>query len=128
MALEEWQGSRPVTVRAIGDVGEDSRSELLFDRGLTISETAQILAVSDATVRRLIRDGQIAHQRVSPRRIVVRESALVDYMRATTVAAEGCRDRWGPIKSRSNSREGGAVMKKKGHLRAGEQLVATRQR
>ena len=51
-----------------------------FDRALTIDEAADILGVSYATARRLLLEGMIPHQRVSPRRIVVRESALMAYL------------------------------------------------
>jgi excisionase family DNA binding protein len=62
---------------------------LTFDRALTIRETAQALGVSYATVHRLLVEGRIEHQRVSPRRTVVRESAVLDYLDSTTIAQVG---------------------------------------
>ena len=55
-----------------------------FDRALTIDEAADVLGVSYATARRLLLMGKIPHQRVSPRRIVVRESALKTYLDVIT--------------------------------------------
>ena len=77
--------------------------KLNFDRALTIREAAQVLGVSYATVHRLLVEGRIEHQRVSPRRTVIRESAVLVYLDFTTVArvddnpkivrAPGVRDR-----------------------------------
>ncbi|MDE3082731.1 MAG: helix-turn-helix domain-containing protein [Acidobacteriota bacterium] len=55
-----------------------------FDRALTIREAADVLGVSYATARRLVLQGKITYQRVSPRRIVVRESALTMYLDVIT--------------------------------------------
>ena len=72
-----------------GSASEDRSGSMNpgFDRALTINEAAEILGVSYATLRRLLIDGRIAHQQVSPRRTVVRESALLAYLDSTTVAA-----------------------------------------
>ncbi len=58
--------------------------QIKFDRALTINEAADVLGVSYATARRLLLEGKIPHQRVSPRRIVVRESALMTYLEVIT--------------------------------------------
>jgi excisionase family DNA binding protein len=58
-----------------------------FDRCFTIKQAARILGTSSETVRRLIKDDRIAHQRVSARRIVIRESALHAYLAAVTRGA-----------------------------------------
>jgi len=63
-----------------------------FDRALAIHEAAQILGISYATVRRLLLENKISYQRVSPRRTVIRESALLEYLKATTAAAKGPED------------------------------------
>lgn len=55
-----------------------------FDRTFTLDQAARILGTSAATVRRLIKDDRIAHQRVSARRIVIRESALHAYLDGVT--------------------------------------------
>ena len=57
-----------------------------FDRALTIREAAQVLGVSYATVHRLLVEGRIEHQRVSPRRTVIRESAVLAYLDSNTIA------------------------------------------
>ena len=62
--------------------------QIKFDRALTISETADVLGVSYATTRRLLLEGKISFQRVSPRRIVVRESALLAYLSVATWKAQ----------------------------------------
>jgi hypothetical protein len=46
-----------------------------LDRVRTLKETAQLLGVSMATLRRRIADGAIKIVRLSPRRIGVRDSA-----------------------------------------------------
>ena len=70
--------SEPVTV------APDSRSRS-FDRCFTLDQAAAVLGTSRETVRRLVRAHLIAHQNVSPRRTVIRESALRDYLEAVTV-------------------------------------------
>jgi excisionase family DNA binding protein len=55
-----------------------------FDRSYTVDQAARILGTSSTTVRRLMTDDLIAHQRVSPRRIVIRESAIRAYLDAVT--------------------------------------------
>ena len=60
------------------------KAKVKFDRALTIREAADILGVSYATVRRLLLEGKIPFQQVSPRRIVVRESALMTYLHLIT--------------------------------------------
>jgi excisionase family DNA binding protein len=63
--------------------GEDS-PKTAFDRTYTLDQAARILGTSSATVRRLIKDDRIAHQRVSARRVVIRESALHAYLERVT--------------------------------------------
>jgi excisionase family DNA binding protein len=55
-----------------------------FDRCFSVDQTALILGTSSATVRRLVATGRLAHQRVSARRIVIRESALRTYLDAVS--------------------------------------------
>ncbi len=55
-----------------------------FDRWFTVDEAALVLGTSPATVRRLMREKLIAHQRVSARRTVIRESALRAYLESVT--------------------------------------------
>jgi excisionase family DNA binding protein len=70
-------------------MGEGRSGPVGFDRALTIREAAQVLGVSYATVRRLLIGHKISFQRVSQRRTVIRESALLKYLeKATDVAAE----------------------------------------
>jgi excisionase family DNA binding protein len=67
---------------------EGSRCDVRrLDRTLTISEAAELLGVSYATVRRLMETGCIVHERPSPNRIVTRESHLVAYVASITVAS-----------------------------------------
>ncbi len=77
-----------ITVKGAGEptapVRGKTQSQIKFDRALTISETADVLGVSYATARRLLLEGKISFQQVSPRRIVVRESALLAYLSAAT--------------------------------------------
>jgi excisionase family DNA binding protein len=63
-----------------------SRREL-FERPFTIVQAARILGTSPDTVRRLLREGQIEHERISPRRTVIRESAIRAYIDSVTVEA-----------------------------------------
>lgn len=58
-----------------------------FDRCFTVDQAAQVLGTSPATFRRLLHNGQIAYQRVSARRTVIRESALRAYLDSVTVGA-----------------------------------------
>lgn len=81
--LGEGQRSlgRSAEVKAVrsGSVG--------LDRALTIREAAQVLGVSYATTRRLLMEGKISYQRVSPRRSVIQESVLLAYLKGTTAEA-----------------------------------------
>ncbi len=82
-----------ITVRVAGEPkapvrGRTQDQQIKFDRALTISETADVLGVSYATARRLLLEGKISFQQVSPRRIVVRESALLAYLSAATRNAQ----------------------------------------
>ena len=56
-----------------------------FDRAFSVREVADILGVSVDSVYRLLRDGRITFQRISPRRTVVRESALEAFLAEVTV-------------------------------------------
>jgi excisionase family DNA binding protein len=56
-----------------------------FDRSYSLKEVAGILGVGTTTVRRLVAGGAIAHQRVSERRLVIRESALKAYLDSVSV-------------------------------------------
>jgi excisionase family DNA binding protein len=67
--------------RSTGGIGPGSRR---IDRLLTVGQAAQILGTSRATMQRLLQANLIAHQRVSPRRIVIRESALRAYVDTVT--------------------------------------------
>jgi excisionase family DNA binding protein len=51
-----------------------------FDQALTLRQVATHLGVSVPTVQRLIARGDLPHQRVSPRRCVIRLSALENYL------------------------------------------------
>ncbi|MFI5035452.1 MAG: helix-turn-helix domain-containing protein [Acidimicrobiales bacterium] len=75
------------TPRRGGGVRANRSGPTGFDRAMTIREAAQVLGVSYATARRLLLENKISYQRVSPRRTVVRESALLAYLRATTAEA-----------------------------------------
>ena len=55
-----------------------------FDRALSVKEVAEILSVSLDTVYRMLREGRIAHQRITPRRTVIRESALNEFLAEVT--------------------------------------------
>ena len=68
--------------------GRTQDQQIKFDRALTIGETADVLGVSYATARRLLLEGKISFQQVSPRRIVVRESALLAYLSTATRNAQ----------------------------------------
>ena len=67
-----------------GDGGSRSPS---FERPFTIAQAARILGTSPETVRRLLREGRIAHERISARRTVIRETALRAYIDSVTVEA-----------------------------------------
>ena len=56
-----------------------------FDRCFSIPEAAEILGTSQSTVRRLLRGGRLTYERVSPRRTVIRESALRAYLERVAV-------------------------------------------
>lgn len=62
-----------------------SRAIPPFDRSFSIAQAAEVLGTSTSTVRRLVRSGVLPHQQVSPRRIVIRESALRSYLELVTV-------------------------------------------
>lgn len=57
----------------------------MFERPFTIAQVARVLGTSPQTVRRLLREGRIAHERISARRTVIRESALQAYIDSVTV-------------------------------------------
>ena len=46
----------------------------------TVKETAQKLDVAEATVRRLIREGELPSVRISPRRIIIPISAYEKWL------------------------------------------------
>jgi len=82
-----------ITVKVAGESeapvrGRTQGQQIKFDRALTISETADVLGVSYATTRRLLLEGKLSFQQVSPRRIVVRESALLVYLSTATRNAQ----------------------------------------
>jgi excisionase family DNA binding protein len=58
-----------------------------FGSPLTVAQVARILGTSQDTVRRLLRERRIAHERVSSRRTVIRASALRAYIDSVTVEA-----------------------------------------
>jgi excisionase family DNA binding protein len=55
-----------------------------FDRCFSVEQAARILGTSPATVRRLLQKDLIAHQKVSAKRTVIRESALRAYLESVT--------------------------------------------
>jgi excisionase family DNA binding protein len=59
---------------------EQSSREISFDQALTMRQVATHLGVSVPTVQRLIARGDLPHQRVSPRRCIIRLSALENYL------------------------------------------------
>jgi excisionase family DNA binding protein len=65
--------------------GRERRAIAPFDRSFSIAQAAEVLGTSSSTVRRLVRSGLLPYQQVSPRRIVVRESALREYLELVTV-------------------------------------------
>jgi excisionase family DNA binding protein len=56
-----------------------------FERPFTVAEAARVLGTSQEGVRRLLREGRIEHERISPRRTVIRESALRAYLESVRV-------------------------------------------
>lgn len=62
----------------------NGRPLAVFERHFTIAQAARALGTGTTTVRRLIREGRIVHQRVSTRRIVIPESALRAYLESVT--------------------------------------------
>lgn len=64
-----------------------------FDRSFSIAQAAEVLGTSASTVRRLVRSGTLPYQQVSPRRIVIRESALHAYLELVTVMDSGANSR-----------------------------------
>jgi excisionase family DNA binding protein len=69
--------------RSESPVGEGHSG--LFDPSFSVDQAAEILGTSPTTVRRLLLSQKIAHQRVSERRTVIRQSALKAYLEAVTV-------------------------------------------
>jgi excisionase family DNA binding protein len=65
---------------------EDGRPRS-FERPFTVGQAARILGTSPDTVRRLLREGRIAYERVSERTTVIRESALRAYIDSVKVEA-----------------------------------------
>lgn len=65
-----------------------TRKAPAFERFLTVKEVAQVLGTSEMTIRRMIQGRKIEFQRVSPRRIVISESALRAYLDRVTVPDE----------------------------------------
>lgn len=59
-----------------------------FDRALSVRQVAEILGTSTATVRRLLEGRHLEFQRVSSRRTVIRESALLAYLEAVTIESQ----------------------------------------
>lgn len=55
-----------------------------FDRALSVKDVAEILSVSLDTVYRMLREGRMAHQRITPRRTIIRESALNEFLAEVT--------------------------------------------
>jgi excisionase family DNA binding protein len=65
-------------------VPESQAMRPTFDRALSVREVADILGLSTDSVYRLLREGRIAHQKITPRRTVVRESALNEFLADVT--------------------------------------------
>lgn len=63
---------------------EDGRPRS-FERPFTVAQAARILGTSPDTVRRLLREGRIAYERISERSTVIRESALRAYIDSVKV-------------------------------------------
>ena len=55
-----------------------------FDRALSVRDVADVLGVSVDTVYRMLREGRIAHQKITPRRTIIRESALNEFLADVT--------------------------------------------
>jgi len=59
--------------------GPESADELLFDLCFSPAQAAQLLGVSTSTVRRMLANGTLEHERVAERRLVIRRSILEAY-------------------------------------------------
>ena len=64
--------------------GPESRDELLFDLCFSPAQAAQLLGVSTSTVRRMLANGTLEHERVAERRFVIRRSTLEAYRLRST--------------------------------------------
>lgn len=51
-----------------------------FGRCYSVAEIARILGVGKTSVRRLLKSGQLEYLRISPRRLVVRECDLREFL------------------------------------------------
>lgn len=80
------RGGGGATQRPAEGRDRDSRPRRL-ERPFTIAQAARVLGTSPQTVRRLLREGRIAHELVSPRRTVIPEEALRAYIDSVTVEA-----------------------------------------
>jgi excisionase family DNA binding protein len=65
-------------------VSESQLPRSAFDRALSVREVADVLGLSTDSVYRLLREGRIAYQKITPRRTVVRESALNEFLADVT--------------------------------------------
>jgi excisionase family DNA binding protein len=59
-----------------------------FDRAFTVPEAAQILGVSQDTLRRLLKARAIEHLRISTRKTMIRDSAIRRYLASVTIDAK----------------------------------------
>jgi excisionase family DNA binding protein len=64
-----------------------AEQRVAFDRALSMKQVAAHLGVSVSTVHRLLATGTLQHQRVSPRRCVIRQSALEEYLAHVSTTA-----------------------------------------
>ncbi len=77
---------------------EQSTRGISFDQALTMRQVATHLGVSVPTVQRLITRGDLPHQRVSPRRCIIRLSALENYLDQVSSQTDPC-----DVNSKANS-------------------------
>ena len=60
----------------------DDRSAVVVGRLLTVSQVAEMLAVSECTVYELARSGRLAHRRISRKSVRFAASDVTEYVEA----------------------------------------------
>jgi len=70
----------------------EPRSERRARQLLSILEAARRLSVSEATIRRLIREGKLEPVEVSPRRVALLEDELADFVDGQIAKRESDRE------------------------------------